>query len=142
MKSVFLTVTGAVGSFIAAALGGWDAAVITLIVFMCIDFITGWIVAVVFKKSHKTESGGYSSAIGVKGLCKKFMVFLLVVVANRLDKQIGASYVRDFVCIAYIFNEGMSIIENAALMGVPIPKPLKKALDVLHDKVEGGSDEQ
>lgn len=136
MKSVFLTITGAVGSFIAAALGGWDAAVITLIVFMCIDFATGWILAVVFKKSHKTESGAYSSAIGWKGLCKKIMILLLVVVANLLDKQIGANYVRDGVCIAFMVNEAMSIIENAGLMGVPIPKVITKVLDVLHEKAD------
>lgn len=136
MKSVFLTVTGAVGSFIAAALGGWDAAVITLIVFMCIDFATGWILAVVFKKSHKTESGAYSSAIGLKGLCKKVMILLLVVVANLLDKQIGANYVRDGVCVAFMVNEAMSIIENAGLMGVPIPKMITKVLDVLHSKAD------
>lgn len=141
MKSVFLTVTGAVGSFIAAALGGWDAAVITLIVFMCIDFITGWMVAVVFKKSHKTETGSYSSAIGLKGLCKKVMILLLVVVANMLDQQIGASYVRDGVCVAFMLNEAMSIIENAGLMGVPIPKVIINVLDILHSKQEGGTDE-
>lgn len=141
MKSVFLTVAGAVGSFIAAALGGWDAAVITLIVFMCIDFATGWILAVVFKKSHKTETGGYSSAIGLKGLCKKVMILLLVVVANLLDKQIGANYVRDGVCIAFMLNEAMSIIENAGLMGVPIPKVITNVLDILKNKQEGGTDE-
>lgn len=141
MKSVFLTVAGVVGSFIAAALGGWDVAVITLIVFMCIDFATGWILAVVFKKSHKTTTGGYSSAIGLKGLCKKVMILLLVVVANLLDKQIGANYVRDGVCIAFMLNEAMSIIENAGLMGVPIPKVITNVLDILKNKQEGGTDE-
>jgi len=140
MKSVFLTVTGAVGSFVAAALGGWDAAVITLISFMGIDYVTGWILAVVFKKSHKTESGCYSSAIGMKGLCKKVIILLLVVVANLLDRQIGANYVRDGVCIAFMVNEAMSIIENAGLMGVPIPKVITKVLDVLHEKQEGEAD--
>lgn len=132
MKSVICTACGAVGSFIAAALGGWDTAIITLLVFMAIDYLTGWVLAVVFKKSHKTETGGYSSAIGLKGLCKKGMIILLVVMANLLDMQIGGNYVRDAVCIAFIANEAMSILENAGLMGIPIPAPLKKALDVLH----------
>lgn len=138
MKSLLLTITGAIGSFVAAALGGWDAAVNTLIVFMLIDYVTGWILAVVFKKSHKTATGGYSSAIGLKGICKKVMILLLVVVANLLDKQTGANFVRDGVCIAFMVNEAMSILENAGLMGVPIPAALKKALDVLHEKQEGG----
>ena len=136
MKSVFLTVIGAIGSFIAAALGGWDTAIITLSVFMLIDLVTGWILAVVFKKSHKTETGGYSSAIGLKGICKKVMIFLLVAVANLLDAQIGANFVRDGVCIVYISNEAMSILENAGLMGVPIPEPIRKALDILNGKKE------
>ena len=138
MKNMILSVIGAVGSFIAAALGGWDSALITLVSFMAIDYITGWILAVVFKKSHKTESGGYSSTIGLKGLFKKVMILLLVVVANLLDWQMGGSYIRDGVCIAFIVNEAMSIIENAGLMGLPIPKVITDALDVLHEKQNSG----
>lgn len=142
MKSIVLSVCGAVGSFIAGALGGWDTALITLVSFMAIDYATGWILAVVFKKSHKTESGGYSSAIGLKGLCKKVMILLLVVVANLLDQQIGGSYIRDGVCVAFIINEAMSIIENAGLMGLPIPKALTNALDVLHEKQKQESEQE
>lgn len=131
MKNVILSVVGTLGSCIAAALGGWDSAIIALTSFMLIDYITGWILAVVFKKSHKTESGGYSSAIGLKGVCKKVMILLLVVVANLLDRQMGASYIRDGVCIAFMANEVMSIVENAGLMGLPIPKVITDALDVL-----------
>lgn len=135
--AITCTACGTVGTFIAAALGGWDTAIITLLVFMAIDFVTGWVVAVVFKKSHKTDTGGYSSAIGLKGLCKKGMVFLLVIMANLLDKQIGASYIRDAVCIAFMVNEAMSILENAGLMGIPIPAVITKALDVLNADQEG-----
>lgn len=134
MKNAVIATTGAVGSFVAAALGGWDHAIITMISFMAIDFISGWILAVVFKKSHKTETGCYSSAIGLKGLCKKVMILLLVCVANLLDVQIGANYIRDGVCIAFMANEAMSIIENAGLMGLPIPEWLIKALDILQTK--------
>lgn len=134
MKNAIIATTTAVGSFVAAALGGWDHAIITLISFMAIDFLSGWILAVVFKKSHKTETGCYSSAIGLKGLCKKVMILLLVCVANLLDVQIGANYIRDGVCIAFMANEAMSIIENAGLMGLPIPEWLIKALDILQTK--------
>lgn len=138
MKSVILSVIGTVGSCIAAALGGWDSAIIALLSFMAIDYITGWILAAVFKKSHKTESGGYSSAIGLKGLFKKVMILLLVVVANLLDKQMGASYIRDGVCIAFMVNEVMSIVENAGLMGLPIPKVITEALDILSENQQEG----
>lgn len=137
MKNIVYAACGTVGTFIAAALGGWDHAIITLCSFMLIDYATGWIVAYVFKKSKKTESGGYNSAVGIKGLCKKVMILLLVVVANLLDEQIGANYVRDGVCIAFMFNEAMSILENAGLMGLPIPKWLTKGLDILQTKMEG-----
>ena len=135
MKHAIFAAIGAVGSFIAGALGGWDTAIITLCSFMAIDYVTGFIVAGVFHKSKKSDSGGLKSHEGWKGLCKKGMILLLVVVANLLDKQIGASYVRDAVCIFFIANEGVSILENAALMGLPIPKWLSQALDVLQEKV-------
>ena len=134
MKSAICTGIGAVGTFLAAALGGWDTAIITLIIFMLIDYLTGILVAAVFHKSKKTESGGLQSRAGFKGLCKKVVILLLVVVANLLDKQIGANYIRDGVCIAFIANELLSIIENASLMGIPIPAVIQKALDILQSK--------
>ena len=134
MKSMVLSVIGTVGSCIAAALGGWDSAIIALLSFMAIDYITGIVVALVFHKSNKSASGGLESRAGLKGLCKKCMVLLLVVVANLLDLQLGANYVRDGVCIAFMANELISIVENASLMGLPIPKVIKDALDVLHAK--------
>jgi toxin secretion/phage lysis holin len=136
MKHAIFAAIGAVGSFIAGALGGWDMAIITLCSFMAIDYATGFIVAAVFHKSKKSASGGLKSHEGWKGLCKKGMILLLVVVANLLDKQTGANYVRDAVCIFFIANEGVSILENAALMGVPIPKWLSQALDVMQEKAE------
>lgn len=137
MKSAICTACGAIGTFIAAALGGWDTAIITLLVFMAIDYATGFIVAGVFHKSKKSESGGLKSHEGFKGLCKKGMILVLVVVANLLDKQIGANYIRDGVCIAFMCNELLSIVENASLMGLPIPAVITKALDILQTKKEG-----
>ena len=134
MKSVLISVIGTVGGCIAAALGGWDAAIIALLSFMAIDYVTGFVVALVFHKSNKSASGGLESRAGLKGLCKKCMVLLLVVVANLLDQQMGATYIRDAVCIAFMANELLSIVENASLMGLPIPKVITKALDVLNAK--------
>lgn len=136
MKQAVFAAIGAVGSFIAGALGGWDTAIITLGSFMAIDYVTGFIVAGVFHKSKKSASGGLKSHEGWKGLCKKVMTLLLVAVANLLDEQIGASYTRDGVCLFFIFNEGVSILENAALMGLPIPKWLTKSLDILQAKAD------
>ena len=127
MKQGILAATGAIGSVIAGALGGWDLALQTLVMFMAIDFASGWVVAAVFHKSKKSQSGGLDSKAGFKGLCKKVMILALVAVGNLLDRQIGASYVRDA-------NELLSIVENASLMGIPIPAQIMKALDILQTK--------
>lgn len=139
MKNVVCTIAGAVGAFVGAALGGWDSAILTLAAFMAIDYVTGFVVAAVFHKSKKTDSGGLKSHEGWKGLCKKCTVFLLVVVANLLDAQTGMTCIRDGVCAAFIVNETVSILENAALMGIPIPEIITNALDVLTEKATGGA---
>lgn len=136
MKQAICTAIGAAGTFLAAALGGWDHAILTLVVFMAVDYLSGFVVAGVFHKSKKSASGGLKSHEGWKGLCKKCMILLLVIVANLLDQQIGATYIRDGVCIAFIVNELLSIVENATLMGLPIPAVITKALDILQTKQE------
>lgn len=141
MKTTILTIAGAAGSALAAFFGGWDAAFITLTVFMVIDYITGFILATVFHNSTKTENGSYESRAGFKGLIRKFVIFLLVGVATSLDTIIGTSYIRDAVCIAFMVNEVMSILENAGLMGVPLPDALIKALEVLKSKNDKGVEE-
>lgn len=134
VKTYLCSIAGVVFSGIAYILGGWDEAVITLLIFMGIDFITGLIVGGVFHKSGKTETGSLESKAGFKGLCKKGCIILLIIVANRLDMQLGSSYVRDAVCIAFIINELISILENIGLMGVPIPKIITKAIEILKNK--------
>lgn len=134
MKVSILTFIGAIGGFIASIFGGWDSALTTLMVFMAIDYITGLIVAGVFHKSPKTKSGALESKAGWKGLCRKGMTILIVLIACRLDLVMGTSFVRDAVIIAYIVNETISIVENAGLMGIPIPAVITKAIDVLKKK--------
>ena len=141
MKETLCAVLGAVGAGIAWLFGGWDASMITLIVFMSIDYITGLIVAGVFKKSEKSENGGLESRAGWKGLCRKGVTLLIVFVAVRLDLLIGTNYLRDGVCIAFIVNEVISITENAGLMGIPLPAVIKKAIDLLNEKSEGHENE-
>lgn len=130
------TIVGAVGSFITGLFGGWDAAIVTLITFMAIDYITGLVVAGVFHKSGKSKNGALESHAGFKGLCKKGVTLLIIWVAVRLDITIGTTYIRDLVCFAFIANETISIIENAGLMGVPVPDVVIKAIDVLKSKSE------
>lgn len=103
---------------------------------MAVDYITGLIVAGVFHASPKTKTGTLESRAGWKGLCRKGMSLLIVLVACRLDAVMGSSFVRDAVVIGFIANETLSIIENAGLMGVPIPKVLARAVDILKQRSE------
>ena len=136
MKGYVTTAVGVVGGFIASLFGGWDAALTTLVIFMGIDYVTGLIVAGVFHNSGKTESGALESRAGWKGLCRKGMTLLIVLIACRLDLIMNTNFVRDAVVIGYIANETISIVENAGLMGLPIPSAITKAIEVLTKKNE------
>ena len=94
------------------------------------------IVAGVFHTSNKTDTGALESRAGFKGLCRKGMTLLFVLVAYRLDLVIGTNYIRDAVIIAFTANETISLVENAGLMGLPLPAVITKAIDVLQKKVE------
>ena len=136
MKEYFLIVCGIVGGTISALFGGWNHLLTTLLVAMGVDFVTGLVVAGVFKKSQKTPNGALESNIGWKGIAKKGVTLLIVLIAHRLDLAIGTTIIRDAVVIAFIVNEVISITENAGLMGVPVPPPIKKAIEVLKEKEE------
>lgn len=133
-KNTICTAFGAIGAFIANCFGGWDASIVTLLIFMSVDYLTGIICAGVFHKSGKSDSGSLESSAGFKGLCRKGMILAIVLIAARLDVTFGFNYIRDGVCIAFILNESISIVENAALMEVPIPKVLTKAINVIKNK--------
>lgn len=134
MKETVCAALGILGSAICWAFGGWDAAMATLLVCICVDYVSGSIVALVFHKSTKTESGAYNSAYGLKGLCKKCLMLLFVLVAVQIDRALGAEYVRDAVCIGFSVNEILSIIENLGLAGIPMPEAVVKALEQLQKK--------
>lgn len=136
MKNAICTAIGVVGGFIANLFGGWDAALTTLVIFMCIDYLSGIVVAGVFHKSTKTESGSLKSVIGFEGLCRKGMALLIVLIGYRLDMTIGVDYIRNTVIIGFIANETISIVENAGLMGLPLPAVITKAIDVLTQKAD------
>ena len=139
MKQAICTFGGLLGGMIAAGFGGWDQAMTTLLIFMAADYLTGLAVAGVFHRSGKTESGALNSNVGFRGLCKKGVCLLIVLVAARLDLLLGVEFMRDAVIIAFIINELISILENAGLMGVPIPEALKRGLDLLQRR-SGGTD--
>ncbi len=140
MKVKILTFIGVMGSWIASLFGGWDAALVTLSIFMGIDYVTGLIVAGVFHTSKKTENGALESRAGWKGLCRKGVTLLVVLVACRLDLLVGSNLIRDAVVIAFVANETISIIENAGLMGVPVPAVIVRAIEVLKQRSENGGD--
>lgn len=140
MKSSICTATGVIGGFVASLFGGWSAALTTLVIFMGIDYLSGLLVAGVFHNSSKTESGALESKAGWKGLCRKGMTLLIVLIGYRLDLAIGVNYIKDAVTIAFIANETISIVENAGLMGVPMPEIITKAIDVLNSKSKANND--
>lgn len=135
-STVLSGIIGLIGGVFTTLFGGWTAGMTTLVLFMAIDYISGLIVAGVFKKSTKSETGALESKAGWKGLARKCMTLLFVLIAYRLDLMLSTNYIRDAVVIGFCVNELMSIIENAGLMGLPLPSPIKKALEVLRNKAE------
>lgn len=131
MKEMICTAVGLLGAAAAWLFGGWDAALLGLIVCMSADYISGSIVALVFHRSRKTANGAYDSGYGLKGLCKKGLMLLFVTVAVQADRLLGADYVRDAACIGFCVNEILSIVENLGLAGVPLPKAITNALEQL-----------
>lgn len=138
MREMFYTIMVGIGSALSYFIGGVDTMFIVLCVFLLVDYISGVIVAVVFKNSTKTETGKLNSSVSFKGLCKKFFVVVLVGVAHFLDIALGTNFIRGGVVVAFISNETISIIENAGLMGIPIPSVLRKAIDILQEREEEG----
>jgi len=133
-KVSFCTALGIAGSFISRLFGGWTEDMVTLVIFMAVDFLMGLIVAGVFHNSDKSQSGALNSRAGWMGLCKKGMILIFVLVAYRMDVLLEVSYIKTTVIVGFIANEAISIIENAGLMGIPLPEIIKKAVDILKDR--------
>ena len=133
-KNVLITTIGVVGAVVSSAFGGWNTGLTTLVIFMAIDYITGLVVAGVFHKSNKTDSGTLESRAGFKGICKKVMMLLCVLIGYRLDLTAGTTVVKDGVTIAFLCNEALSIVENAGLMGIPGLEGLSEAIEALKGK--------
>lgn len=135
-KSFFLIGLGAIGSVISELFGGWTSAMTTLVIFMLIDYITGILVASVFKKSNKTEDGGLESKAGWKGLIRKFSTLLIVLISIRLDIIFNTTIISNCVVFTFLANELLSLLENVGLMGIPLPSVLTEVISVLNKKGE------
>ena len=131
VQAVFTAIGGWLGWF----LGGCDGLMYALIAFVVVDYITGIMCAIVDKK--------LSSEVGFKGICKKVLIFLLVGMANILDVNIigSGSVLRTAAIFFYLSNEGVSLLENAAHLGLPVPNAMKEVLQQLHDRAENGGNE-
>jgi len=125
----------AIGGWLGWFLGGCDGLMYALIAFVVVDYITGIMCAIVDKR--------LSSAVGFKGICKKVLIFLLVGVANILDVNIigSGSVLRTAAIFFYLSNEGVSLLENASHLGLPVPNAIKEVLQQLHDRAENGGNE-
>ena len=141
IKNGILVGLAVFGSFATNALGGWDASLQVLIALMVADYLTGVLVAAVWHKSNKSSSGTLNSVAGFKGILKKCMILMLVWIGVLLDNATGASYIRMAVILFFIGNEGISLLENLGLMGVPFPAFLRRALEALRDQGDKGKDE-
>lgn len=135
-KSFFLIGLGAIGSVISELFGGWTSAMTTLVIFMLIDYITGILVAAVFKKSNKTEDGSLESKAGWKGLIRKFSTLLIVIISIRLDIIFNTTIISNCVVFTFLANELLSLLENVGLMGIPLPSVLTEMISVLNKKGE------
>ncbi len=140
MKNKVLAGLSVLAGWFLSAFGGWDGAMQALVGFMAVDYITGLIVAGVFHRSNKTAAGALESNAGFKGLARKAAVLGLVFVAVLLDRETGAGFIRTAVCLFFTANEGISILENLGLMGVPYPRFLKDMLEALRKRGDAVSE--
>ena len=132
---VQVVITG-IGGWLGYFLGGCDGLIIALLVFVVMDYLTGVMCAIADKK--------LSSAVGFKGICRKVLIFMLVGIANIIDVEVikTGSVLRTAVIFFYLSNEGISLLENAGHLGLPIPEKLRKVLEQLHDRTDESDDKK
>lgn len=136
LKGFLILTIGGIGSMVANLFGGWSEDLTTLLIFMGADFVMGLLIAAVWHKSGKSETGTLNSVSAWKGLVRKGVSLLVVLIAHRLDVTLGVDYIKTAVVIAFIANEAISIVENLGIMGVPLPAVVTKAIEVLKSKSE------
>ncbi|MDY3619322.1 phage holin family protein [Agathobaculum sp.] len=140
VKNLVLAGLAMVGGTLAKLFGGWDAALQVLVGLMAADYITGVLVALFWQRSNKSDTGALDSKAGFRGICKKGMILLLVWLGVMLENATGAGVFRTMIVLFFIGNEGLSLLENIGLMGVPYPEFLRKALESMKQKGDEGGD--
>ena len=135
IKDSVLVALSVAGSFMARALGGWDTALQTLVILMAIDYITGILIAAVWQKSSKSKTGALESRAGFKGLVRKGLILLVVLIGVQLDAILGLqAFCRTTIVLFFCGNEGLSIVENLGIMGLPLPDFVKTKFEQLKAK--------
>lgn len=136
-------ILAALGGAIAGIFGGWTALMTILAAMMALDYVTGIVVAA-SGRSLKTDGGHLDSKVGFIGLAKKGFILAIVLVATLLDKALGAETMvfQTAATCYYIANEGISVMENAGLMGLPVPKIVRKALEQMREKHDSGGEKE
>jgi len=135
IKDSVLVALSVAGSFMARVLGGWDTALQTLVILMAIDYITGILIAAVWQKSSKSKTGALESRAGFKGLVRKGLILLVVLIGVQLDAILGLqAFCRTAIVLFFCGNEGLSIVENLGIMGLPLPDFVKTKFEQLKEK--------
>lgn len=136
IRAMFYGTVCVIGGVLGNFLGGYDKLTKALIICMLLDYISGMILAAIFKKSSKTETGGLESNAGLKGLAKKIFILFIVAIAYQVDIILNSSFIRNAVILGFIANEILSLMENGGLMGIPMSPVLTNAIDILKKKSE------
>ena len=142
VKNTVLAAAAAAGSAVFEALGGLDELLGLLVALMAFDYVTGVLVAALWHRSGKSATGALDSRAGFRGLCKKGTVLLVVYIGVLLDRALGIDYVRGALVLFFCGNEGLSLLENIGLMGVPYPPALRKMLEALKTEGKMTTDDQ
>lgn len=133
-KDMMCTILGILAASGVKLFGGWTPTLNIVLILMGIDLAAGFLVAAVFKKSPKSESGAASSSAMLKGICKKIMMIFLLAVSHQLDVALGVDYIMLAATYGFIANESLSIVENAGLMGIVKSDVIINAIEVLKGK--------
>ena len=131
-----LTALAVAGSAILQLLGGWDYALQLLCTVMAADYLTGVACALIWKRSPKSSDGSFNSKLSLQGLFRKAGILVAVLVSCQLDRVTGTQFVRLSTILFFTANDGMSIIENLGIMGLPMPQTIKNAFELLRQKGE------
>lgn len=135
IKTTFYGIVFALGGSLGPLLGGWDSLIHALVICSVIDYLSGGAVAIVFKNSPKTETGGAQSNAGFRGLVKKIYLYLMIMVIVQIDIVVNSNgFLRNAAILGFMTNEVLSIVENLGLMGMKMPPAVINAIDILKIK--------